>query len=744
MENKIPYKGQNSRYPQDRPPTYYTNNKMYVGSYGPSDYPTRVSRRVHDGLTIDKNFGLDTVSDDINSSPYSSPYYVNGRYNSDNLTTQRGNSASVQGCKLLTTYGDVLNDFTDSQIQTTLEMWQGKQIKFSIPYDGKIVGNTITLRNTGNSTGILSIYLSATDGGRPLSETSIDLCKVSQDKFEHFKLHSINAIPKTANPRGKIYVRLEIWDEISRERSTNPFNTGRKIEIAATGIDTHQACEYELVDKNIPANSESYEYKTYPSRPLIGLIYNNWHSIPTLKEGEEKDGPTVSLNGYRYDLFTIQNGTETKMLIYDPAMNTVKVANDIDIDGRADHVALIQFKDQIYYVDGWSPLQKFTVGVWNSSAIGQSSSDDDDQPVIGASNIFKHINRIILNGFRFDPNLNQISMMDESGPLPEKYYRFYSPDNYPEETSINPVTAVVDFTADQVMIMGKEFAALFKDRGVLEDTTPQQVGTFMDGIGVQSQGDICNFRGTLYSFDADEGLRRYNGSLWVPIPSSVNSYTDRVDMDKPRKLWGYAQKLYFNYYDKIDGKAKCLVWDSQMNYQQYPWFQDDNLPFCDVRIHDDYDLIGIHPDYPCIMKLYAEDTWSRLDSPITFERHTKHLNMPGNMSDMWVKRVHNKVIANADRWWWISIDADKQYLTQFRGRDHWYRFPVWATNEVEEPVETPFPFEELYEHDAVFRCTMSHLRIKCSSIQVKVKCKTFRNQASLLSTGIEVMPIQYN
>ena len=740
----MPYVGQNSKYPRDRAPGYYTNNYLYPGSYGPNEYPTRTSRRVHDGLTIDRNFGLDTTSDDINSSPYSSPYYVNGRYNSDNLTTQRGNSASVQGCKLLTTYGDVLNDFTEEEIQTTLEMWQGKQIKFEMPYTGKIVGNTITLRNTGGSTGILSICLSATDGGKPISETSIDLCKISQDKFEHVKLHSINVVPKTANPRGKIYVRLEIWDEIARERSVNPFNTGRKIEIAATGKGNHKACEYTLVDKNVPANSESYEYKEYPSRPLIGLIYNNWYSIPTLKEGEEKDGPTVSLNGYRYDLFTIQNGTETKMLIYDPAMNTVKVADNIDIDGRAEHVSLIQFKNQVYYVDGWSPLQKFTIGTWESEAVPQSGPEDDDQPVIGASNIFKHINRIILNGFRFDPNLNQISMMDESGPLPEKYYRFYTPDNYPEETSINPVTAIVDYTADQVMIMGKEFAALFKDRGVLEDTTPQQVGTFMDGIGVQSQGDVCNFRGTLYSFDADEGLRRYNGSLWQPIPSSINSYTDRVDMDKPRKIWGYAQKLYFNYYDKIDGKAKCLVWDSQMNYQQYPWFQDDNIPFCDVRIHDDYDLIGIHPDYPCIMKLYAEDTWSRLDSPITFERHTKHLNMPGNMTDMWVKRVHNKVLANADRWWWIALDADKQYLTQFRGRDNWYRFPVWATNEVEEPIETPFPFEELYEHDAVFRCTMSNLRIKCSSIQVKVKCKTFRNQASLLSTGVEVMPIQYN
>ena len=94
----MPYRGQNSKYPKYFPPTYYTNNGLYVGSYGPNDYPTRTSRRVHDGFVLDRNYGLDTTSDDLNSSPYSSPYYINGRFNSDNLTTQRGNSASVQGC----------------------------------------------------------------------------------------------------------------------------------------------------------------------------------------------------------------------------------------------------------------------------------------------------------------------------------------------------------------------------------------------------------------------------------------------------------------------------------------------------------------------------------------------------------------------------------------------------------------------------------------------------------------------
>lgn len=743
-------RGQNSKYPRYYPPSYYTNNQQYVASYGPIQSPTRVSRRIHDGLTIDRNYGLDTTADDINSSPYSSPYYINGRYNSDNLTTQRGNSASVQGCVRLLTIGDEIHDFTENDIQTTLEIWQGKQIKFEIPYDGKVVGNTITLRNPGHSTGNLSIYLSASDGGRPISETSIDLCKVSEDKFEHFTLYSNIVVPKEANTRGKLYVRMEIWGEVSKERSVNPFNTGKKVEIAATGDGSHEACVYKLTNKNTPANEEKYEYKPYPSRPLLGLIYNPWHSLPTNKEGQEKEGATIALNGYRYDLFTIQNDTETKMVIYDPAMNKT-INNNIKIDGRANHVNLVQVDDKIYYVDGFSPLQKFTIGQWTSSEVHNGSATDDTQPVIGASLIFKCTNRVYLGGFRFDRNLMQVSMIDESGPLVEVFYRFYAPDQYPEEVSINPITALESFTTDGVFIGGENFLSQFVARD-LEGTSgaakalPQQEATFADGIGVRSQGDIVNFKGTLYSFDPDEGLRYYTGSVWRTVAGTndVDSLYDRVDMDKPRKLWGYAKKLYFNYTDKIDGKAKCLVVDFSMNYQQYPVFQDVDIPFCDVRIHDDFELIGIHPDYPCIMKLYAEDTWRRLDSPIEFERDTKHLSVPGNMADMIVKRAHFKVLANADRYWYVSLGSDKQYQKQYRGIDHWYRQPVWATVDVVEPVEEPFPFEDVYEYDATFRCTLSHLRIQCSSIQMKVKCKTFRAQASLISESFEAQIRNYN
>ena len=830
---------QNDPHTTGRVPGYYANNRLYPDAYTRTDWQTRTSRRIHDGFNLQVNYGLDTTSDDINSSPYSSPYYVNGRYNSDNLVTQRANSASVQGIKYLNSIYDETIDFTEEDTETYLELWQGKQIKFKIRYDGKVVGNTITLRNTGGCTGILSIYFSATDGGRPLMETAVDLCKVSTDKFEHLVLRGITPIAAKANPKGELYVRMEIWDEISEERSANPFNTGRKIEIASTGLANHDECIYELTDKNVPVVTNPYEYTRKPARPLIGLIYNDWESVPVDRLDNMKTGATVSYNKYRYDIMCCKNGNIAQVLIYDKEMNKF-IPNNVKVDGRVTQLNIAQVTDTnkktwVYYVDGHSPLQRFRLEQWadgatiNSESFPAGSGDSiqanideqtwydsdlggasgtyiftyeegvwkyndntvslstygitleggspaegstitvvytvssggtktiqsiqyvDARPVIAASLIMFHNNRLYLAGFRNDPNLVQISSIDELGPNFTQFpYRFYAPNRSPYDTSLNPITALTEYASDQIMISFRNGFSIYatygsKSSAGLEDNIPTQVSTWADSAGIRSQGDIVNYKGIIYSFDEKEGIRRYTGALWSRLPnSSIDSHYDRVDMDKPRKIWGFANKLYFNYTDRIDGKTKCIIWDQQMNYQQYPWFQDIDIPFCDARSDETEYLIGIHPSYPCVMQLYAEDTWRRLDSPITFERHTKYLSMPGNATDIVLKRVQNKVIANSNRWWWFGLSYDKQELEQHRGSEPWYRMPCWDTITDNEPVEYPFPEEDVYEENAISRLAISNLRVRCTSIQERIKCKTFRNQANLVSVEFEVYPRQYN
>ena len=834
------YRYQNDPHAKNKGPSYYANNQLYPGSYAQTDVPGRTSRRIHDGFDLTRNYGLDTTSDDINSSPYSSPFYINGRYLADNLVFQRGNSSSVQGIKMLLFPEKFKRseDFTDEDIQTTLELWQGKQIKFEIPYNGKVVGNTITLRNTGGSSGILSIYISTKENGVPIYETAIDLCTVSQDIFEHRELYSATTISAIANPRKKLYVRMEIWDEVDRcekKRDANPFNTGRKIEIAATGMGTHLACEYRLQEKNEPVR-ETYDYKRYPSMPLIGLIYSDWESVPVDRLDNMKTGATVSLRGYRYDIMCAKKNGEAKVIIYDKEMNEIVENTDIWIDGRVEQLNIAQVTDTdkvtwVYYVDGYSPLQRFKIGEWTTDPSFQYSGSADNvqaeidaetwynsdlgstggtyiftyhnghweyngeekniadygisligggptegstitilytvsdggakniesiqfvdaRPVIGAKLIMFHNNRLFLSGFRNDPNLVQVSAIEAEGPNYTQFpYRFYTPNRSPYDTSLNPITSLTEYASDQIMISMKNGFSIYATYGKssstgLEDNMPVQVSTFMDSAGVASQGDIVNYKGVIYSYDEKEGLRRFTGALWQDVPAAqpVSSHYDRVDMTKPRKMWGFSNKLYYNYYDKVDGKAKCLIWDQQMNYQSYPMFMDQDIPFCDIRSDESEVLIGAHADYPAIIQHYAEDTWRRLDSPITFERWTKYLSLPGNAADIIVNRVHVKVLANATRWWWIGITGDRQVFNQERGRDIVYREPVWRNKIIEEPPETAFPVQDIYGEDATYRLSIMDLRLERESIQVKVKAKTMRNQASLLSVLVEVQPRQY-
>lgn len=832
------YRYQNDPHAKNKGPSYYANNQLYPGSYAQTDVPGRTSRRIHDGFDLTRNYGLDTTSDDINSSPYSSPYYINGRYLADNLVFQRGNSSSVQGIKMLLFPEEFKRseDFANEDIQTTLELWQGKQIKFEIPYNGKVVGNTITLRNTGGSSGILSIYFSTKENGAPVYETAIDLCTVSQDIFEHRELYSATTVSAIANPRKKLYVRMEIWDEVDRcekKRNANPFNTGRKIEIAATGKNTHLACEYQLQEKNEPV-VEEYDYKRYPSAPLIGLIYSDWESVPVDRLDNMKTGATVSLRGYRYDILCAKKNGEARVIIYDKEMNKIIEGTDIKVDGRVEQLNIAQCTDTdrvtwVYYVDGYSPLQRFKIGEWTSesfptgsadsvtaeidaetwynsplggtggtyiftyrgghweyndaevslstygiSLVGGEPSEDstitvlytvaeggakniesiqfvDARPVIGAKLIMFHNNRLFLAGFRNDPNLVQVSAIEAEGPNFTMFpYRFYTPNRSPYDTSLNPITSLTEYASDQIMISMKNGFSIYATYGStkssgLEDYMPSQVSTFMDSAGVASQGDIVNYKGVIYSYDEKEGLRRFTGALWNDVPAAqpVSSHYDRVDMTRPRKMWGFSNKLYYNYYDKVDGKAKCLIWDQQMNYQSYPMFMDQDIPFCDIRSDESEVLIGLHADYPAIIQHYAEDTWRRLDSPIVFERWTKFLSLPGNAADIIVNRVHVKVLANATRWWWIGITGDRQVFNQERGRDIVYREPVWRNKIITEPPETAFPVQDVYGEDATYRLSIMDLRLERESIQVKVKAKTMRNQASLLSVLIEVQPRQY-
>ena len=48
-----------------------------------------------------------------------------------------------------------------------------------------------------------------------------------------------------------------------------------------------------------------------------------------------------------------------------------------------------------------------------------------------------------------------------------------------------------------------------------------------------------------------------------------------------------------------------------------------------------------------------------------------------------------------------------------------------------EPVETPFPIEDVFEKDAVYRLSLMNLRLQCESVQVQGANKDLQGASRL-------------
>ena len=154
---------------------------------------------------------------------------------------------------------------------------------------------------------------------------------------------------------------------------------------------------------------EKYEYKPYPSRPLIGLIYSDFVSVPVDRIDNMKTGGTVSYNKYRYDIFCVKNGSSARVLIYDKEMNRL-VWNMIKVDGRVKQLNIAQVTDTnkvtwIYYVDGYSPLQRFKLRQWNDEDLEKEPIKSMSFDTGSADNITADINSATF----FDTDLGQQS-----------------------------------------------------------------------------------------------------------------------------------------------------------------------------------------------------------------------------------------------------------------------------------------------------------------------------------------------
>ena len=642
--------------------------KFYPDTYSRTTQPwqTRIGRRNREFASFSNLLGLNTAFDDLHKKEGESPFLRNVRYMGDKQTVQRAQVTSRDGARLLGARDSgTIEPYPE---QYHIEMWEGQAIEFDIePTDKLIVGGSLNIRNKEGAAGRLRVFLKENHSARPICDANIALDGVSKNEYVPRSFRFINPL----NAKNGLTIRLEIEGDIEPD-ACGDIAEGRKIWITASGYKNHLAASYTSPNVNECMREEPYDWKTEPSIPCITLTYSTGTPM--------KKGYMVCTDEGKFLVFPLKYDGEIQLWRFNVDTHAYAQidTSEAPVDPKAEAVRFAQGLGKLYFVDGYSPLQRIDLSTWKSEiAIAKQEDIDvegvtpeDMQAQPGASLILRINNRIWLAGFKEDPNFVQYSILNSLTGTPDaktenagvQYDQFsdiswfYSPDRSPKDSVCGPITALANFNGNLV-IFRTNGASLWKPGN--EFASPSQADMYSYNIGVESQEDVCNLNGNLFIYNRSEGIRRFSGADATFQSAAIDNELRKLPYDSPRFLFGHANKLRLYCDLKDRGYADHNFLYHTLLASTSPWYCDDNTPVCWVIGDQNDDTVyAMHPLYPAIYTVDTEGQFTDFDSSIVMQYHTQYKS-PGEISGWTIlHRVLLKLVASSTNIWYVGVDFD--------------------------------------------------------------------------------------
>lgn len=697
---------------------------FYPDAYSRTTKPwqTRTGRRNREFASFSNMLGLNTAFDDLHKQDGDSPFLRNVRYMGDKQTAQRAQVTSRNGAELLgiKSFGTI----AAYPEQYHIEMWEGRSIEFNIePTNRLIIGGSLRIRNKEGATGRLRVFLKKNHGTRPICDANIALEHISRNEYVEREFKFIQPL----NAKDGLTIRLEVEGDVEPD-TCGDIAEGRKIWLAASGYKHHLGANYTSPNVNECMREEAYDWKDEPSIPCMKLIYSTGTPM--------KKGTMVCTKDGKFLVFPVKENNAITLWRFNVE---TKVFTQIDttdgpVDPRADAVRFAQGLGKLYFVDGYSPLQRIDLTSWKSE-LAIAKQEDIDEPDVtpqdmqaqpGASLIIRINNRIWLAGFKEDPNFVQYSILNSITGTPDaktenagvQYDQFsdiswfYSPDRSPKDSVCGPITALANFEG-KLVIFRTNGCSLWKPAS--EFSSPSQQDMYSYNIGIENQEDVCNFNGTLYFYNRSEGIRRFSGSdaSFQSIP--IDNELRKLPYDGPRFMIGHANKLRLYCDLKDRGYADHNFIYHTILANRSPWYCDDNTPVCWAVGDQNSDAIyAMHPLYPAIYEIDADGQYTDFDSSITMQYHTPYKS-PGELSGWTIlHRVLLKLVASSTNIWYVGVDFD-----------HADNPAVWRRYVKEQEDDDEMPdsvFENTAEAGTQTIDLMMHAKIRDFQVRVLVSC----------------------
>lgn len=661
--------------------------------------------------------GLNTKPSDFNKSPDSASYLTNVRYMGEKEESQRAPLMSRDGAKFTGTLGEDKFPREISDGNTYLPLYEGHAIEWLVLHNRLLTGLSFYLHNQDHATGFIKITVRNAITKEQITDAVIDVSSISTDEFSFHEVRTIKTVVDT-----QVLVRMEVVND----RKTETTNTPHIIRVLAETSGTHRYADYELPNVDEALKEVPLDFKEAPSAPLTGVMVNDWEPLP--RSYKFRSG------GRYYIAFPVRHDNVVELYKQDILTGDITLLSS-QVHPDTEAVRYADAEGFLYYVDGYSPLRRINLTTWAVEDVvpkpeeitvpGVDPATLTAKP--GASLIHFLQNRIYLSGFKDDPNLVIMSLIDNVKPRFEQYNdRFYSPDQSPEAAASSPITALEDI--NNYLIVWRVDGFSLYDRGssaILEDAA--QITPEGGQLGVLNQEAVCKGKNNIYFYNPVEGVCRFGGTLYRNVSGDIENLFSRIkNRDKVFMVYHNKRvRMYFSFDgDKPDS---CLYYYTELE-GRLPWYMDVNTPVSSAVVDDATEtLYAIHSEVATTYEVDAAPF--DFDSNIRLQYNTQYTIPATTSPDGYsiVRRIHVHDVAQKDHSMFIGLDIDNQ------DRPTVWRKYVEA--DVQEAVNPDAVFQQTAEAGEKVVDIMCY--IKCRRYQVRVVIDTYGVKALINGISVE-------
>lgn len=682
-------------------------------------WTTRYYHRKQDSII--NMMGLNTSPDDFHKKEGSSPFLRNVRYMGEREVDQRAQVMSRKGAALIGTVGEDKIPKDISAGQAYLEIYEGKAIQYQVIHNKRLTGISLHLYNKESAEGFMKVTVRDPATSVELANGVVDLKKVSTTSYSHHEIRFIRSVIDT-----RVKVRIEILDDVDNSDMAVE-KPRRSVRILSTVENTHEFATYDLPNANEVLQEIPYVFQSGGTAPLTGVLINDWETMPRSKD--------FVFNGQKHMIFPVKRDGvielyKTNLLTKEITLVTNLVSNEAKV------VRFAQAEGYLYYVDGISPLRRInltTLAAEDAIPKVEEITVPDVNPAsltakVGGSLIHFLQNHIYISGFKDDPNLVIVSLIDDIKPRFDQYNdRFYSPDQSPELSAGNPITAFADYS-DYLIVWRQNDLTLYSagsgyETGGTSSTTPE--GT----LGVLNQEAVAQGKNNIYFFNSVEGVCRFGGSVYRNVSSDIENTIKGIK--NPEAVFMLYQNKRVHMFFSLNGDVpdmRLYYYTELEGNTTLPWYLDTNTPVssavADKRTNAIY---AVHSEVAAVMDMDSQFT--DFDSYIEMEYHTQYRLPTTATAEGWcyVRRIHVHEIANSTHSLYIGVDIDHQ------DRPYVWRYYVEAT--VNQDVNPDAIFPQAAEAGNVTVSIPAY--IKCRRYQVRLKRYCYKDTAEVTGANIE-------